>query len=125
VFCGLGAAGMCVLWWRWSRNYVWLLSKIFMPGALNGLAGIASTLASVLGSQNGVFSRSSISTLAVTGGTCAVCGLLAAFYTWVMLGRVKREHEKAVGKEAAGKRGEGFVRAAKKVMSARTTTVTR
>jgi hypothetical protein len=112
---------MIWLWYKYARNYVWLLSHIFMPGALNGLAGVASTLASVYGAQNGVFTGSSIPTIAATGGCTVVCGILAAWYTWVMLGRVKRRHEEAVGKEEAGAHGEGIVRAAKTVMSARTT----
>jgi hypothetical protein len=116
---------MLWLWYRWSRNYIWLLSHVFTPGALNGLAGVASTLASVLGAQNGVFNPSAITTLAATGGTAAVCGALAGWYSWVMLARVKRQHEEAVGKEGVGRRGEGIIRAAKEVMGARTTTVAR
>ena len=28
--CGVGALGMCWLWWRWRDNYVWLLNRIFL-----------------------------------------------------------------------------------------------
>jgi len=24
---GVGGIGMCILWWRWSHNYVWLLGE--------------------------------------------------------------------------------------------------
>jgi len=30
VCCGVGALGMCWLWYRWRDNYVWLLNKIFL-----------------------------------------------------------------------------------------------
>jgi hypothetical protein len=68
-----------------------------------------------LGTQNSVFNGSSITTLAVTGGTAVISGGLAAWYTWVMLARVKKRHEQEVGKEAAGKRGEGVLAAMKEV----------
>lgn len=28
--CGIGASGMCWLWWKWQGNYVWLLNRIFL-----------------------------------------------------------------------------------------------
>lgn len=28
--CVIGAAGMVWLWWRWRRNYVWLVNRIFL-----------------------------------------------------------------------------------------------
>ena len=28
--CLVGSAGMVWLWWRWRRNYVWLINKIFL-----------------------------------------------------------------------------------------------
>ncbi|KAH0579049.1 hypothetical protein H2248_003208 [Termitomyces sp. 'cryptogamus'] len=28
--CGIGAVGMCYLWWKWMDNYLWLVSSIFM-----------------------------------------------------------------------------------------------
>ena len=28
--CLVGGAGMVWLWWRWRRNYVWLINKIFL-----------------------------------------------------------------------------------------------
>jgi hypothetical protein len=90
--CGLGACGMCMLWWRWSHNYVWLLNSIFVPGALNGLSGVISTFASIYGVQNGVYGASSIATLAVTGSCTVVCGFLTAIYSLWKLDRVKRQH---------------------------------
>ena len=30
LLCCIGTAGSCWLWWRWRRNYVWLISHIFL-----------------------------------------------------------------------------------------------
>ncbi|KAI0051560.1 hypothetical protein FA95DRAFT_1569853 [Auriscalpium vulgare] len=111
--CVIGAGGMGWLWWRWRGNYIWLLNKIFVPGAMNGLAGVLSTIASVFGAQHGHFTASSITTMSVTGGTTVVCGSLAAFYNFWRLERVKRQHEQEVGIQTAGKHGEGWLETAK------------
>lgn len=29
VFCLVGIVGSCWLWWKWSKNYVWLVERIF------------------------------------------------------------------------------------------------
>lgn len=29
VFCSIGGFGCLFLWFRWRRNYVWLLNKVF------------------------------------------------------------------------------------------------
>jgi hypothetical protein len=55
VCSGIGAAGMIWLWWRWRRNFVWLLNKIFLPGSLNSFAGLISTLINVYSQQGGTW----------------------------------------------------------------------
>jgi len=92
--CGLGAFGMLLFWWRWAHNYVWLLNKIFIPGMLNGLSGVISTISSLYGahSLSGTYSVPSIVTLAVTGGCTIICGFLTAIYSLWKLDRVKRRH---------------------------------
>lgn len=30
VCCALGGTGMCWLWWRWRKNYLWAANKIFL-----------------------------------------------------------------------------------------------
>lgn len=30
VLCGLGILGSCWLWWKWQKNYVWLIAHVFM-----------------------------------------------------------------------------------------------
>jgi len=90
--CGVGGIGMCLLWYRWSHNYVWLINSIFVPGVLNGLSGLLSTFAGIYGSQNGVYGTSSIITLAVTGGCTIICGFLTTIYSFWKLNAVKRRH---------------------------------
>ncbi|KAM6494887.1 hypothetical protein JOM56_009510 [Amanita muscaria] len=107
--CGIGAAGMSYLWWRWMKNYLWLVNKIFLPGMMNSLAGVISTLSSVYGAQHGEFSTTSKITLTVTGSAMLVCGTLTAYYMLWRIRRVKLEHDRIVGKQRTGKRGEGLI----------------
>ncbi|KAH6705899.1 PHO85 cyclin-1 [Verticillium dahliae] len=30
VLCGIGLSGSCWLWWKWRKNYVWLIAHVFM-----------------------------------------------------------------------------------------------
>ncbi|KAJ7472701.1 hypothetical protein FB451DRAFT_1036025 [Mycena latifolia] len=100
VCTGIGAAGMTYLWYRWQANYIWLVNRIFMPGLLNSLAGVLSTLASVLGSQDATLSISSTSTIIVTSSLAGICGLLTAFYMFVLIRRLKKQHDQEVGSSA-------------------------
>ncbi|KAJ7846922.1 hypothetical protein B0H13DRAFT_2406740 [Mycena leptocephala] len=102
VCTGIGAAGMLWLWYRWRANYIWL------PGFLNSLAGVLSTLSSVLGTQQATFSISSKSTIITTSVIAGVCGILTAFYMFVLIRNIKKQHDREVGKQRAGKHGEGF-----------------
>ncbi|KAG2004716.1 hypothetical protein CC2G_003243 [Coprinopsis cinerea AmutBmut pab1-1] len=108
--CGVGAVGMIWLWWRWMRNYIWLLSKIFVPGFLNGLAGVITTLVNVYGVQDGQFSTTAKVTIIVVSCTAGACGLLVLIYQFWLLRRVKAEHDRQMGKQAAGKHGEGILK---------------
>ncbi|GLB41047.1 hypothetical protein LshimejAT787_0902620 [Lyophyllum shimeji] len=107
--CGIGAAGMCYLWWKWMYNYVWLVNKIFLPGFLNSLAGLISTIANIYGVQNGEFSRTGKITIIVTAVSTGICGFLTLYYSLWKIRRVKRKHDQEVGKERAGRHGEGIV----------------
>ncbi|KAF8664203.1 hypothetical protein AX16_000766 [Volvariella volvacea WC 439] len=106
---GIGAAGMIWLWWRWMNNYIWITNKIFIPGFLNGIAGIISTLVNIFGVHQGEFSSAGTVTIIVTSGTAIICGILMSVYNFWLLKGVKREHIWTVGKERAGKHGEGKV----------------
>jgi len=114
ICCGIGAIGMSWLWWRWMNNYVWLVERIFLPGLLNAFAGIVSTLVGVYGQQNKQFSTASKITIAVTGAVTVICGALTLMYgSWKLAG-VKRKHDQEIGKERAGKHGEGLIEQVKR-----------
>ncbi|CAK5262248.1 unnamed protein product [Mycena citricolor] len=106
---GIGAAGMVWLWWRWNKNFIWLNNRIFLPGTLNSLAGIVSTLVNVYGVQHGEFIGSSKVTLIVTVAAALICGTLTLLYSAVFLRGVKRMHDREVGRERAGQHGEGII----------------
>ncbi|KAJ3575476.1 hypothetical protein NP233_g1070 [Leucocoprinus birnbaumii] len=107
ICTGIGLIGMGWLWWKWMKNYIWLTNRIFMPGLMNSLAGVISTLANIYGVQNGEFRTTSLVTISVTGGVGAVCGVLVLLYGVVLLGAVKKRHKREVGIDRAGKHGEG------------------
>lgn len=109
ICTGVGAIGMCYLWYKWQANYIWLVNRIFMPGLLNSLAGVLSTLSSVLGVHHATFSLTSKSTIIVTGGIAVICGFLTGFYQFFLIRNVKKQHDEEVGKQRAGKHGEGLV----------------
>ena len=90
--CVIGTIGMCFLWWCQRANYVWLVSSIFVPGWLSGIAGLISTFVGIYGHNNGAYSTLSIATLVVTGASTVICGFLAAFYSFWLLRRLKHEH---------------------------------
>lgn len=114
ICCGVGAVGMIRLWWKWNANYIWLLDSIFLPGCLNGLAGVITTIANVFGAQGGRFTVNSEATLAVTGACTVICGALTVFYSAWLLRRVKLKHEMEIGRERAGKHGEGLLEEVKR-----------
>ncbi|KAF8066775.1 hypothetical protein FPV67DRAFT_1417146 [Lyophyllum atratum] len=109
ICCGIGAGGMCYLWWRWMYNYVWLVNRIFLPGLLNSLAGLISTLANIYGVQHGEFSTPGKVTITVTGASTLICGVATSYYSFWKLRRVKQRHDREIGKERAGRHGEGLV----------------
>lgn len=114
ICCGIGATGMCYLWWRWMYNYVWLVNRIFLPGLLNSLAGLISTIANIYGVQHGEFSTTSKITMVVTAVSTLICGVVTLYYSLWKLRRVKQKHDREIGKERAGRRGEGMVEQVKR-----------
>jgi len=107
--CGIGALGMLWLWWRWRNNYIWLVDRIFLPGCLNSLAGVISTLVNTLTAQDRTFSSTARITLIVTSSVTVVCGVLVLVYSFWMLRRVKKKHDRHIGTFRVGKYGEGKI----------------
>jgi hypothetical protein len=110
VCCGIGAAGMIWLWWRWRSNFVWLLNKIFMPGCLNSLAGLISTLTNVYSQQGGMWSITARVTAIVSGAVMVITGALFVIYNFWVLGKVKKMHGREMerGGVGGGYEGEGL-----------------
>jgi len=101
VCCGIGVVGMLWLWWTWRRNYVWLLNKIFLPGCLNSLAGVISTLINVYTQQQKRWSITARVTVIVAGSIMVVTALLFLLYNFWVLDRVKKSH----GRDMHGRYG--------------------
>ncbi|KAH0828661.1 hypothetical protein J3R83DRAFT_3023 [Lanmaoa asiatica] len=109
ICTGIGVCGMTWLWWRWQNNYIWVNNRIFIPGCLNSLAGVVSTLSNIFGTQAGVFGKSETSTIIITGVLSLICGILVLVYEFWLIRNLKLEHDQEVGVEMAGKHGEGVL----------------
>lgn len=94
ICSALGVIGMCGLWFRWRRNYVWIINRIFLPGALNSLAGIISTIVNVHTAQQGKYSLTAIVSVTVTAVSAMVNGTLWLVYSNWALKRVQEMHAK-------------------------------
>ncbi|KAF8554490.1 hypothetical protein OG21DRAFT_1370639, partial [Imleria badia] len=104
---GIGVCGMIWLWWRWQGNYIWLTNRIFIPGFLNSVAGVISTLSSIYGAQGGVFGKTENSAIIVTSALSLICGTLFLVYEYWFIRNLKLEHDHEVGVELPGEFGEG------------------
>jgi hypothetical protein len=100
---------MIWLWWRWHANYVWLLNRIFLPGCLNSLAGLVSTLINVYAQQGGIWSITARVTGIVTGSIMVVCGVLFGLYNFWILNKVKKRHDREMRLDRENGREEGLV----------------
>ncbi|KAF8443924.1 hypothetical protein L210DRAFT_3396118 [Boletus edulis BED1] len=105
----VGACGMIWLWWRWHGNYIWITNRIFIPGCLNSIVGLISTLASIYGVQGGEFGRTEESAVIVTSLLSVICGILFVVYEFWFIRNLRLEHDQEVGVELAGKHGSGIL----------------
>ncbi|KAJ7182718.1 hypothetical protein C8R43DRAFT_1229019 [Mycena crocata] len=90
------------------------IQDVPLPGALNSLGGIISTLVNVYGGQHGVFVTTSRVTIIVTVAAAVLCGALTLTYSLFMLKNVKKADDRQVGQERAGKHGEGILEGIKR-----------
>ena len=93
VCMGIGTIGAIWLGWRWRKNYVWLLNKLYMPLMLNGLAGVISTITNVYSQQKGEWRTQAIVAIIVEGSVLGCAALLFGLYNFWLLDKVKDEHE--------------------------------
>ncbi|RMZ77593.1 hypothetical protein DV737_g4243, partial [Chaetothyriales sp. CBS 132003] len=92
--CIVGGLGCLAMWFRWRRNYVWLLNRIFQPASLNAAAGLLTTIVNVYTAQKGVWSKSAKIAGSVTGGCLGVAGTLFVVYNFWALEKVRDLHER-------------------------------
>ncbi|KAF2183889.1 hypothetical protein K469DRAFT_581419 [Zopfia rhizophila CBS 207.26] len=93
--CLIGIAGTFWLWWRWRRNYVWLITRIFLLGLSHSLISLLTTVVSVLTTQDRHFSvtaKITITIITVWGGTMLT---LAIVYDRI-LHKIMTPHDKEV-----------------------------
>lgn len=95
-------------WFRHRTNFVWLLNKIFLPGALNSFAGLISSLINVYSQQDGHWSTTAWITAAVTGGVMLITSVLFGLYNFWLLEKVRRKHSREMGIIAEGEVEEGL-----------------
>ncbi|TLD31186.1 hypothetical protein PspLS_02668 [Pyricularia sp. CBS 133598] len=104
----IGVLGMAVLGVRWRNNYVWLLNRIFLPGALNGLAGLVASGSTIYAAhihgalQTQFWTPTAMSDVCFEGAVFLVCSVLFVIYSRVLIGRMKAEYERDLekGKDA-------------------------
>lgn len=113
IACGLGALGLLWLAFRWRRNYVWLLNRIFLPSTTNAVAGLLSTLITVYTQNDGEWSLMAKVTAAVEAGDLVISGSLFVIST-IMLKLVKRKHRKETGKYEEQREEEGILNKAER-----------
>ncbi|KAF8466353.1 hypothetical protein BDZ91DRAFT_633404, partial [Kalaharituber pfeilii] len=93
TFCtAVGALGMLALWFRWRKNYVWIINRIFIPGTLNSLAGVISTVVNVQTAQDGKWSLTAVVSVTVTAVSTVVNGTLWVVYSQWALRKVQEMH---------------------------------
>lgn len=66
-------------------------------------------MANVYGVQHGELSTASKTTIVVAAASTGVLGILTGIYTFWLVRRIKSQHDRTVGKQRAGKAGEGVV----------------
>lgn len=90
--CGIGYLGSLWLSIRWRNNYVWLLNRLYMPGTLNALAGLISTLTSIYSQHGGTWSVTAKVAVSVESITFVFYLVLFLTYKTLLLNKVKEEH---------------------------------
>ncbi|KAH7026873.1 hypothetical protein B0J12DRAFT_359661 [Macrophomina phaseolina] len=98
ICCVVGAAGLVWLWIRWWWHYIWLLNRVFLPGATNSVAGLISTLINIYSAQDGRLSITAKVTVGVTAGCSVVFGGLFVIHQLLLM-RVKKKHERQIEAE--------------------------
>ncbi|KIK26230.1 hypothetical protein PISMIDRAFT_22602 [Pisolithus microcarpus 441] len=87
VCTGVGAVGMVLLWWQRRKNYIWIVNKIFV----------------IDGTLGALVSTTALSTIITTGAILVICALLVVIYQFVLIRRLRKEHDRIEQERQAGK----------------------
>ncbi|KAH1863827.1 hypothetical protein KXW65_002879 [Aspergillus fumigatus] len=96
VLLSIGVATMSFLFYRWRRNYLWLISRLFIPTLLNTAAGLLTTLINIYTAKNKCWSIMALLTVAVSGLLAASSAGLTVVYKFWKLRIVEEEHVREI-----------------------------
>ncbi|KAF3037145.1 hypothetical protein E8E11_003442 [Didymella keratinophila] len=98
ILCCIGIASSSWLWWRWRKNYIWLVSRIFLPGLFHSLIGLFTTLANIFSAQAGHMSVTAKVTVSVTTAFGGCMLILVGVYSQLVNSLIT-ETDKKVGRD--------------------------
>ncbi|KAM9875991.1 hypothetical protein VDGL01_09894 [Verticillium dahliae] len=98
VLCGVGVLGSCWLWWKWQKNYVWLIAQVFIPGISHSLIALFSVVMSIATSQDGELSVTAKVSISIVSALSGIMIALAALYTKLLDGIITA-YDKQVGRQ--------------------------
>ncbi|KAJ4329636.1 hypothetical protein N0V87_010698 [Didymella glomerata] len=98
-FFVVGLIGVGWLWQQRRRQHLWLADRLFLPGVLNSLAGLATVLLNVYTARGGHWSQPAIGTCSATCGCLLVFSTLYVVYKYLLVPREVARGE--VGRDAA------------------------
>ncbi|KAF7177422.1 hypothetical protein CNMCM7691_005627 [Aspergillus felis] len=93
---GIGAAIMSFLFYRWRRNYLWLINRLFIPTLLNTAAGLLTTLINIYTAKDKCWSIMALLTVVVSGVLAASSAGLTIVYKFWKLRIVLEDHEREI-----------------------------
>ncbi|KAJ6171505.1 hypothetical protein N7470_000572 [Penicillium chermesinum] len=101
LFFVVGATLLGYLFVCFRKSYSWVVNKIFLPGCMNAVAGLLTTLVSVLANHSGECSIMAIMTFVVTGTTSGIFLILSIWYKFFLI-------QPVVAEDLAESHGETF-----------------
>jgi hypothetical protein len=94
--CAVGYLGNLWMALHWRHNYVWLLNKLYLPGALSGAVGLLSALTNIYAQQRGAWSVTAVVAVCVETATILIYALLFFVYKNILLRKIIKEHHAQV-----------------------------
>ncbi|PGG97522.1 hypothetical protein AJ80_09691 [Polytolypa hystricis UAMH7299] len=95
----IGASGLIWLGWTYRTNYIWLVNRLFVPGLLNSIAGLITTLINIFTARSGDWSVMAITTVVVTGLSTLVTAGFFFQFNFRKLRRIRHKHGQRRTKE--------------------------